>query len=499
SETKRLELERELMEYKKSDTYLMKLKYMKLQKYLKEIDERQQRALLRNQTILKEFSRFEAHMKTSSSELIQKMEVWYGREIKSVLSLREGNLSAQGDKEEEHNKQVPWAARQAGMHTGTAVARGLYQPATAFMGCPTLAGWSKQQQAPQPAEPRSCGDEPDGCLARASGDTPCANRPDARDGKAGDPAGENMPVTSTVALADSSKCCSLTNLTEHKNPAECRSLSPDGVSVESRTADLESDTSAEEEVTHQHLAPSAEGYKQPIPVASVPEPYVSEEDQESISEPPACACTATPMAAESGARAGGAHPTEVSVLRLSSPGTAEEQPSGSSAADGVCGRAGSLQGGDLEAGGAAARQQLLQSPPDQPQALDALQASLSCHAPFLAELRLLLTAEEAAATFGNLQVLDEEAPGGQAPPLLREVLPEECGDRSSIQSNESSYSLPSIPNDGGEIKQAEHAPWLDGAGKQGCDIGNNSSKTKESQEMCSERSSSSERSGDLSR
>lgn len=56
----------------------------------------------------------------------------------------------------------------------------------------------------------------------------------------------------------------------------------------------------------------------------------------------------------------------------------------------------------------------------------------------------------------------------QAPPLLREVLPEEgCGDRSSIQSNESSYSLPSIPNDGGEIKQAKHAPQLDGTGKQG--------------------------------
>ena len=56
----------------------------------------------------------------------------------------------------------------------------------------------------------------------------------------------------------------------------------------------------------------------------------------------------------------------------------------------------------------------------------------------------------------------------QAPPLLREVLPEEeCGDRSSIQSNESSYSSPSIPNDGREIKQAKHAPRLDGTGKQG--------------------------------
>lgn len=55
----------------------------------------------------------------------------------------------------------------------------------------------------------------------------------------------------------------------------------------------------------------------------------------------------------------------------------------------------------------------------------------------------------------------------QALPVLREALPEECGDRSSIRSNESSYSLPSIPNDGGEIKQAKHAPRLAGVGEQG--------------------------------
>lgn len=50
---------------------------MKLKKYLKEIDERQKGALLRNQTFLKEFDQFEAHMKTSSSEMIQKMEVTF--------------------------------------------------------------------------------------------------------------------------------------------------------------------------------------------------------------------------------------------------------------------------------------------------------------------------------------------------------------------------------------------------------------------------------------
>ncbi|XP_066849558.1 centrosomal protein kizuna isoform X6 [Anser cygnoides] len=455
SETRRLELERKLMEYKKSDAYLMKLKYTKLKKYLEELNERQKRALLRNQAILKELNQFEAHMKTSSSELIQKMEEWYGREIKSVLSLREGNLSAQGD-EKEYNKQE------------------------------TAVQSSRNSRA----------------------------------------------------------------------------------SVESRTADLNSDTSVEgEEVTCEHLVASAEDYKQAVPVAFVPEPSISEEDQESIpgpqdgpnngqpsqavsgdssSEPLVCAGEGMLMPAGSRTWARGIHPAEVSSPQPSSPCTAEEEPLGSLAPDGFCSQASSLKEDDLEAGEAAVCHQpkaLLQSlwgghplpgnilcaargageqsRLDLPQDVDVLQAPLSSPTSFMAGHCPLLT-EEVVAMFENLLVSGKEAPDDQAPPLLREVLPEEvCGDRSSIQSNESSYSLPSIPNDGREMKQAKHAPRLDGTGKQevtswcedesqeesvikkipitGCDIGNDSSKTKESQEICSERSSSSERSGDLSR
>lgn len=55
----------------------MKLKYVKLKKYLEEVNERQKRALLRNQTFLNEFNEFEAHVKASSSELIEKMEVTF--------------------------------------------------------------------------------------------------------------------------------------------------------------------------------------------------------------------------------------------------------------------------------------------------------------------------------------------------------------------------------------------------------------------------------------
>ncbi|XP_050565931.1 centrosomal protein kizuna isoform X2 [Cygnus atratus] len=554
SETRRLELERKLMEYKKSDAYLMKLKYTKLKKYLEEINERQKRALLRNQAILKELKQFEAHMKTSSSELIQKME-WYGREIKSVLSLREGNLSARGD-EKEYNKQNPWVVRQAGIHSGTAMSRGLYHPATIFMGHHASAAWSMQQKAPQAAEshlvPEPCShrqavlssDETDRCLLRVGSDMPCTNKRDKQDGKADVLVQEKMPITSRVALAESSMHSSLSNLTEHRNLAECHLLSPNRVSVESRTAYLNSDTSVEgEEVTCEHLVASAEDYKQPVPVAFVPEPSISEEDQESIpglqdglnngqpsqavsgdssSEPLVCAGEGMLMPAGSRTWAGGTHPAEVSSPQPSSPCTAEE-PLGSLAPDGFCSQANSLKE-DLEAGEAAvchqpkallqslwgghplpgnilcaARGAAEQSRPDLPQDVDVLQAPLSSPMSFMAGHCPLLT-EEVVAMFENLLVSGKEVPDDQAPLLLREVLPEEeCGDRSSIQSNESSYSSPSIPNDGRKIKQAKHAPRLDGTGKQGCGIGNDSFKTKESQGICSESSSSSERSGDLSR
>uniref|UniRef100_A0A8B9QQQ9 Centrosomal protein kizuna n=1 Tax=Anas platyrhynchos TaxID=8839 RepID=A0A8B9QQQ9_ANAPL len=460
-ETRRLELERKLVEYKKSDAYLIKLKYMKLTKYLEEIDERQKRALLRNQAILKELNQFEAHMKTSSSELIQKMEEWYGREIKSALSLQEGSLSARGD-EEEYNKQNPWVVRPAGIHSGTAMSRGLYHPATIFMGHHMSAAWSMQQKASHAAEshsvPEPCShrqaalssDETGRCFPRVGSDMPCTNKPDKQDAKADVLVWEKMPITSGVALAESSMRSSLTNLTERRNPAECRSLSPNRGSVESRTADLNSDISVEEEdVTREHLVASAED-KQPVPVAFVPEPGKG-----------------MLMAAGSRTWAGGTHPAEVFSPQPSSPCAAEEEPLGSLAADGY----------------------VLAIPSPAGQYLSQRCPQMSFQA---TEDSWLCSLAVAVVIFIFLML--------QAPPLLREVLPEEgCGDRSSIQSNESSYSLPSIPNDGGEIKQAKHAPQLDGTGKQGCDIGNDSSKRKESQEMCSERSSSSERSGDLSR
>ncbi|XP_031459219.1 centrosomal protein kizuna isoform X2 [Phasianus colchicus] len=506
SETRRLELERKLVEYKSSDAYLMKVKYVRLKKYLEEVNERQKRALLRNQTFLNEFNEFEAHMKASSSELIEKM-VRYGREIKSGLSFQEGGL-AQGDEEEGCNEQVPQAARQAEIHVETAVSRSLHHPLPFFMGhC--MSACSVQQEPPQSAACPSRlttlqSDETDGHPMQAGGDMQHASKPDEQGGKSYIPTGEKMPIR------DSSLHSSLLNFTEQKNSTELCSALPNGGSMQGRTADLASDTSVEEEVTHDHLVASAkEVCEQSVLLAPAPEPSISG---------PQCNVN-TQQAASQDSSSSSTHPAENSSLQPPSCCAAEDEPLGSSAPDGFCSQDGSLKE-DLEASEAVVLCQLPRAKPGQRWDVTTLQASLNSHAALLEEHEHLCTEELATVLHSTLD-LGEEASGSQAPPLLREVLAEECGDRSSVQSNESSYSLPSIPNDSREMEQAKHVPWLDSMGKQevtswcedesqeesvvgkipitGCVIGNNGSEAKESQEMCSERSSSSERSGDLSR
>ncbi|XP_009952565.1 PREDICTED: centrosomal protein kizuna [Leptosomus discolor] len=559
------------MEYRKSDAYVVKLKYMKLKKYLKEIDERQKGALLRNQTFLKELDQFEAQMKTSSLAMIQKMEAWYGREIKSVLPLQEGNLSAEGDKEEEYSEQIPQVGRQAGIGTKTAMPRGLYHPAIVFMGHCTSAtsaagGSGVEQKPPQP--------------------------------------------------------------TESPDPPSC-SLSLEGLGPESRSTDLESDASVEEAARRGDLAASEEESEQLNSSASEPKPATPEEEKlqgsvpgpkphlnkgwtckeaswESSDELPVPASAeevmlSTPgivQGAASPAAGGEQHrdacPAEGFPLQPPNLPVVQEEPSVSTAPDGhcemlvglspalhliedvvvrmsprhralyqgehvgmmgtaellsFCKRADSLKDDDdLEACEALVLHQLRallqstlngclppektlhakgravdenQTRPDQPQDVDMLWTYLSNHALFLKKHQVQLT-EEVARMFESLLVSSKKALDGQALPVLREVLPEECGGRSSIQSNESSCSLPAIPNDGGEIKQAKHAPWLTGTGEQevtswcedeskeestvekipitGWDNGENSSKAKANQETQSETSSSSnERSLPLSR
>ncbi|KAG8516823.1 Centrosomal protein kizuna [Galemys pyrenaicus] len=77
SEKKRLDLEKKLYEYNQSDIYRIKLKYVKLKKYLEEISDSEKKAHIRNQEYLKQFERIQAHVGhfTINTEKLQKLKV----------------------------------------------------------------------------------------------------------------------------------------------------------------------------------------------------------------------------------------------------------------------------------------------------------------------------------------------------------------------------------------------------------------------------------------
>ncbi|KAF6284438.1 kizuna centrosomal protein [Rhinolophus ferrumequinum] len=76
SEKKRLELEKKLYEYNQSDICRVKLKYVKLKKYLKEICESEKKAHTRNQEYLKQFERVQAHVGhfTTNTETLKELK-----------------------------------------------------------------------------------------------------------------------------------------------------------------------------------------------------------------------------------------------------------------------------------------------------------------------------------------------------------------------------------------------------------------------------------------
>ncbi|NXP48890.1 KIZ protein, partial [Heliornis fulica] len=470
SGTKRLVLERKLMEHRKSDAHLMKIKYMKLKKYLKEVDERRERALLRNQTLRKEFDQFEAQMKTSSSEMIQKMEAWYRREIKNVLSLQEGDLSAEGDKEEEYDKQMLWVGRQAGIGTKTAGPRRLYHPATVFMGHhpSAISAAGELQNRPQPTENRLAPN-----LALGSpwleGLSLGSRSSDLESNASKDGAAVHWDVDTSDEGSELISSVSDSKPGSPKEEQPWRSIPAADPNGGSEEAGASPDSPLREERGR------TRGRGQGNPSIEQPAPAGAREVM--LSTP--CVPAALREQGRDPPAAGD------SPLQPSSPPEVQGKPS---APDGFCNGAGSLKEDDLEACEAVVLHQL-RALPDQQQDMDMLQTCLSKHASFLKKHRVQLT-EEVAEMFESLLVSSRKAQDGQALPVSRGVLPEESGDRSPIQSNESSCSSPSIPSNGGEIKQAQHAPWLAGARERGWALGDASSKAREDQETSSESSSS---------
>ncbi|XP_038288887.1 centrosomal protein kizuna isoform X3 [Canis lupus familiaris] len=253
SEKKRLDLERKLYEYNQSDICRVKLKYVKLKKYLKEIRESEKKAHTRNQDYLKRFEHVQAHVGhfTTNTEKLQELKV----------------------------------ARQVGINLGTAASRGLYHPATIFMGRQmsamlSIRGFRAEQKSPQPTksvsipdphshrQPARSGDVTDSCVGQIHSDTQRLKKSDKIDGKTSLQIGEKMPVTGSALSEEEQTHCSQigsnthhgeSSLSEGKKSAQLHSLLLARLSPENRTTDVKCDSSNRSEgsegeiLTREHI------------------------------------------------------------------------------------------------------------------------------------------------------------------------------------------------------------------------------------------------------
>ncbi|XP_076786033.1 centrosomal protein kizuna isoform X3 [Arvicanthis niloticus] len=275
SEKKRLDLEDKLYEYNKSDKCRAKLKCAKLKKYLKEVCESERRAQVRNQGYLKKFECVQTYVEhlTTNTEKLQKMK----------------------------------DAVQAGINSGTAMSRGLYQPATIFMGrqmsaISSIEDFSTEQKSNQPTKNFSISDPhshqqtaqnscvTDSCVVQTNGDIQCLNKSDKIHGKTSLQTGKKTPVTSCVLSEKEQTHCleigsstrhSKSNLSEGRKSAELHSSLQERLSPENRITDLKCDSSSRSEgsdreiLTQEHIEVREERASPLVPVIAVSEHYTS--------------------------------------------------------------------------------------------------------------------------------------------------------------------------------------------------------------------------------
>ncbi|XP_068380699.1 centrosomal protein kizuna isoform X2 [Eschrichtius robustus] len=295
SEKKRLDLEGKLYEYNQSDTYRVKLKYVKLKKYLKEICESEKKARTRNQEYLKRFERVQAHVGhfTTSSEKLQELKIEYETQIKKMQLLTKDSLGKKGELKDEDREKVVMPTE---INSGTAASRGLYQPATIFMGRQMSAvsgvgDFSTEQKSPQPTKNFSIPDPhshqqtarssnvTDSYVVQTHSDTQCLNKSDRVDGKTSLQMGEKTPVTaSALSEEEQTHCLEIgsnarqgkSNLSEGRKSAELHSPLQERLSPENRTTDLKCDSSSRSEgsegeiLTQEHIEVEEERARPPV-------------------------------------------------------------------------------------------------------------------------------------------------------------------------------------------------------------------------------------------
>ncbi|XP_055286740.1 centrosomal protein kizuna isoform X2 [Moschus berezovskii] len=306
SEKKRLDLERKLYEYHQSDIWRAKLKYVKLKKYLKEICESEKRARIRNQEYLKQFERIQANI-TASLEKVQELKIEFETQVKKMRLLSKDSLGEKGELKDEDKEKVVMLAE---INSGTAMSRGLYQPATIFMGrqmsaVSGIGDFTTEQKSPQPTKNFSIpdphlhrqtaqsSDVTDSRVVQTPGDTQCLNKSDKTDGKTSLQIGEKTPVTaSALSEEEQTHCFEIgsnarqgeSNLSEGKKSAELHSPLRKRLSPENRTTDLKCDSSRRSEgsegeiLTREHIEVEEERARPPVSPLSGSESCASENE-----------------------------------------------------------------------------------------------------------------------------------------------------------------------------------------------------------------------------
>ncbi|XP_015424057.1 PREDICTED: centrosomal protein kizuna isoform X5 [Myotis davidii] len=524
SEKKRLELEKKLYEYSQSNIYRVKLKYVKLKKYLTEICESEKMAHTRNQEYLKQFEYFQAHIghfTTTSTEKLQELKIEYEAQFKKMQLLSKDSLGIKGELKNEDTEKV---AVQAGINSETAMSRGLYQPATSFMGrqmsaVSSIGDFGTEEKSPQPTKNFSIPDPhshqqtaqnynvTDSYVVQTNSDTECLNKSDKIDGKTSLQIGEKMLVTASVLSEEEQTHCleigsstrhGKSNLSEGKNSAELHSPLQERLSPENRTTDLKCDSSSRSEgsereiLTQEHIEVKEERARPPASPLSVSEYCASEnkhsQDKHSAGEvfsdhlPHADPESQKPFQKMQ-------EEWEEDSLNSSSDLTVsvseddlilkslEPQPNPGDEMEGEDGiEALKLIRSEQERDAPSTEKhncilQTLSSPDSEkesstssPRQSDQVPASGLLGAPLSQGVATLKehynSVKEEIAKLSEVFPVKNVDQRTKATVLLKRAPTEEGEDRSAIHSNESSCSLPSILNDNSEIKEAKYTPWF---------------------------------------
>lgn len=309
SEKKRLDLEKELNEYNQSDMYRIKLKYVKLKKYLKEICESEKRAHIRNQEYLKQFERVQAHFGhfTTNTEKLQELKTEYETQIKKIQLLSKDSLGIKGELKEGREK----VAVPAEMNSRMSMSRGLYQPATIFMGrqmstLSSIGNFSTEQESAQPTKNFSILNPhlhqqtapssrvTDSCVVQTPSNTQCLTKSDKVDDKTSLQIGEKTPVTARAPSEEEQTHCleigssprhGESNLSDGRKSVELCSSPQQRLNPKNRTSDLKCDSysrsegSEEGRLTLEHIEVEEESASLPIPALSVSKHCASENER----------------------------------------------------------------------------------------------------------------------------------------------------------------------------------------------------------------------------